>query len=438
MADGFDRYTTTGSPERSHEAGYDAYMTGVIYLGFVCFIKEKEEEMLEKQIKEKDESQVDDSQVSVNDVPTSENDVDMVEKNEKIIEDRVQIEEKHIEIEPSSSNKNDDGDAKIANSENNEEKDVADKDLKSDDVDVDQPDKLVDNNNNNNNNNDIKDDKTESDDKAQKDVNESDESESDESEGDDSDDDDDEEEGEISSQDSDMIQPKKNMFTENSFISYYNKVFLMRSDVPYIDLCGAETQDGNIRKNRFYLQNIPSGVTHPAIERLYPEVGPIWINWVDEHSAWLTVKTISKIELMKTGILGMERVRPFLQTGTRYTEGVAYNIDRLAADIEVLTGEQWEVLQKSIKSQQQKSSENGSSDSSSSEIQNNFPQAQVNSDNNTKSDLNESTNVISQTLPTGGASYDDLDDIPIPASFLNKRKNQFDESEIEPKKQKPL
>lgn len=42
MADGFDRYTTTGSPEKSHEAGYDAYMTGVIYLGFVCFIREKE------------------------------------------------------------------------------------------------------------------------------------------------------------------------------------------------------------------------------------------------------------------------------------------------------------------------------------------------------------------------------------------------------------
>lgn len=42
MGDGFDRYSADGSPDSSHEAGYDAYMTGVIYLGFIYFVKEKE------------------------------------------------------------------------------------------------------------------------------------------------------------------------------------------------------------------------------------------------------------------------------------------------------------------------------------------------------------------------------------------------------------
>lgn len=40
MADGFDRYTGTGN-DVEHEAGYDAYMTGVIYIAFIAFIHEK-------------------------------------------------------------------------------------------------------------------------------------------------------------------------------------------------------------------------------------------------------------------------------------------------------------------------------------------------------------------------------------------------------------
>lgn len=40
MAPGFDRYLK--DEESHHEAGYDAYMTGVIYLGFVKYITEAE------------------------------------------------------------------------------------------------------------------------------------------------------------------------------------------------------------------------------------------------------------------------------------------------------------------------------------------------------------------------------------------------------------
>lgn len=41
MGDGFDRYTGAGN-DVEHEAGYDAYMTGVIYLAFIAFIREKQ------------------------------------------------------------------------------------------------------------------------------------------------------------------------------------------------------------------------------------------------------------------------------------------------------------------------------------------------------------------------------------------------------------
>lgn len=40
MAEGFDRYGEGGEVE--HEAGYDSYMTGVIYLAFIAFIHEKQ------------------------------------------------------------------------------------------------------------------------------------------------------------------------------------------------------------------------------------------------------------------------------------------------------------------------------------------------------------------------------------------------------------
>lgn len=41
MAPGFERYTGEGN-NTEHEAGYDAYMTGVIYLAFMMFIREQE------------------------------------------------------------------------------------------------------------------------------------------------------------------------------------------------------------------------------------------------------------------------------------------------------------------------------------------------------------------------------------------------------------
>jgi poly(A)-specific ribonuclease len=41
MGEGFDRYTGIGK-DVAHEAGYDAYMTGVIYLAFIAFIREKQ------------------------------------------------------------------------------------------------------------------------------------------------------------------------------------------------------------------------------------------------------------------------------------------------------------------------------------------------------------------------------------------------------------
>lgn len=187
--------------------------------------------MLEKQNKEKGASSLGDAQILAysnsnseenNQMNGSENDMEVIKKddenkvkNEKIIEDQDENkEEKGKEIACKE--------AELSN---------------VDDTDIDQLDKIEKKNNSNN-----VDDKTEKGDDGSDDDDSDDSEEEDEDDDEDVEDDDEEEEGELSSQDSIIMPSKKNMFTENSFTSYYNKVFLMRSDIPYIDLCGTETQ----------------------------------------------------------------------------------------------------------------------------------------------------------------------------------------------------
>lgn len=44
LASGYDRYTHDS--ESQHEAGFDAYMTGTIYIGFVRYIQESEGKLM--------------------------------------------------------------------------------------------------------------------------------------------------------------------------------------------------------------------------------------------------------------------------------------------------------------------------------------------------------------------------------------------------------
>ncbi|KAI8338954.1 CAF1 family ribonuclease-domain-containing protein [Chlamydoabsidia padenii] len=256
MADGFDRYTDNKDLDSSHEAGYDAYMTGIIYLGFTHFIKEKEKQE-EHATKTTDNSTADE--------------ITMVS----------------------------------------------------------------------------------------------------------------EEEGSIATTES--------TFMDSSMTPFYNKIFLMRCDVPYIDIQGLETSYGNIQRNRFFLNKIPTGLKYAGLENLYPEIHPINVTWNNDNSAWITIRRTEKIDLVKLGPLGSDRVHDFVH-GSRQAEGKACNITADAAEMEILSGEQWELLQ-----QAKKTSESAG-------------------------DTNQQDRPISQ-IPTGGSSYDDLD-IPIPASFQSSKRER--------------
>jgi hypothetical protein len=182
MGKGFERYTGSEN-EVEHEAGYDAYMTGVIYLAFIAFIREKQQE----------------------ESPTKENGLGKRKRSESDENDdssEEESEEKATEMEEEDTNV------------------TVDK-IEDEDVTM----------------------KVENDKKS------------------DSEDSEDSEEGEVSDSDSDSSDEekedekeakKKNMFMDKSITPYYGRIFLMRSDIPYINLKGEE-QVGNVEVNYVFL-----------------------------------------------------------------------------------------------------------------------------------------------------------------------------------------
>ena len=96
--------------------------------------------------------------------------------------------------------------------------------------------------------------------------------------------------------------------------------------------------------NRFYLHNIPDGMSNAGIERLYPSIQPMAVSWVNGNNAWIILKDESKIPLVKLGILGLSVVQSFLPGCSRQVEGEAYGITKEAGQMELITHERWRAL----------------------------------------------------------------------------------------------
>ncbi|KAI8330136.1 ribonuclease H-like domain-containing protein [Blakeslea trispora] len=315
MGEGFDRYEGAEN-ETAHEAGYDAYMTGVIYLAFMAYIRENNkvsqpsEDVRTDKRKREDSDEVrlnthkkfrqDDDDAEMDGTEQQEADTGKDQEEKEVVEGEEEEEEKQVTLEEDTlENKN---------ASDEEDKNASDEE-----------------------------DKKTSDEEDKKTSDEEEESEE-------------EEEGEIGSDsDSDESndeQVKKNnsFFMDPSITPYYGRIFLMRSEIPYINLKGEETIEYVNYPNRFYLHNIPDGLTNGAIERLYPTIQPVGISWVNSNNAWLYLKDESKIPLVRLGFLGLSVVQSFLPGCSRQVEGEAYGITKEAGQMELLTHEQWRAL----------------------------------------------------------------------------------------------
>lgn len=315
MGEGFERYTGSGNGVE-HEAGYDAYMTGVIYLAFIAFIHEKQEESAPKEIPLK----------------RKRSDAEEIRDDEEKEKDNQEEEGKEQTSGESSSDSSS------------------------------------------------------------------------------------EEEGEASDSDE---EGSKSIFMDKSVTPYYGKIYLMRSDIPYINLKGEEEIEIVTYPNKFYLHNIPAGLTNAAIEKVYPSILPIAISWVNDNNAWIILRDETKIPMVKLGMLGLSIVQSFLPGCSRQAEGEAYGITKEAGKMELISHEQWQALY--------------------------GPKKTLNY-NSTASALAAATSTPSEdsstvsSVPNGDSFYDDLDLPPLPPSFAaslkRARENDSSEEDLQSKSRK--
>jgi hypothetical protein len=87
-------------------------------------------------------------------------------------------------------------------------------------------------------------------------------------------------------------------------------------------------------------------MTTHGLELLYPDLCPVSIHWKSNSSAWLTVKHENRVELAKPGVLGMEGVRPFLEDDTKTLIARNNGITEEAANIEMLSSQEYHDLHK--------------------------------------------------------------------------------------------
>lgn len=99
-----------------------------------------------------------------------------------------------------------------------------------------------------------------------------------------------------------------------------------------------------MRKNVFYLRNIPAGMTTYGLELLYGDLCPVSIHWKTNASAWLTVKHENRVELAQPGMLGMEVLKPFIEDDTKFSIANNNGITLEAANIEMLTSQEYHDL----------------------------------------------------------------------------------------------
>ncbi|KAJ8660618.1 hypothetical protein O0I10_003666 [Lichtheimia ornata] len=142
-------------------------------------------------------------------------------------------------------------------------------------------------------------------------------------------------------EDKEAVEENKNPFLASTLIPYYNRLYQMRSDYPYLDLTGPEPTPVYELPNRLYLTGIPSGMQDMSIEALYPKLVPLDIHWVNSNNAWIVVKYDSNLPHVKEGKLGEEAIKHFLKGGEHEDAGSLLHITPEAANMELLSYGKW-------------------------------------------------------------------------------------------------
>jgi hypothetical protein len=143
-----------------------------------------------------------------------------------------------------------------------------------------------------------------------------------------------------------MENPTHDFLADEELQEYYNKLHVMRSDFPILDLAGPDPEPED-RPYSYLLRNVPASIQSSTLFHLFEQYNPYTFSWSDDTTAWLQISKFApgppgeeaervpyEPKYLPLGRLGEEYVKPFY-------EAQEMGIDHHAADIEILTWKQW-------------------------------------------------------------------------------------------------
>lgn len=151
-----------------------------------------------------------------------------------------------------------------------------------------------------------------------------------------------------------LDNPTSDMKETEDLKSYYNLLYMMRSDIPLMNLLGPDEEPAE-RPWSFYLKNIPSSFQTSTLFHLFAPFNPHRFNWVDDTSAWIQLSRYApavngeeasrepyEIKPLPSGALGEEYVSPFCVGDEKMAvKGRDAGVVIEAADIEIVAWKTW-------------------------------------------------------------------------------------------------
>ncbi|KAF9132089.1 hypothetical protein BGW39_000808 [Mortierella sp. 14UC] len=151
-----------------------------------------------------------------------------------------------------------------------------------------------------------------------------------------------------------MENPTQELLEDKELQEYYNKLHVMRSDFPIMNLAGPDPEPEE-RPWSYLLRNVPASMLSSALFHLFLEYNPYTFSWADDTSAWIQLSRFvsgppgeesarepCEPKPLPLGRLGEEYVNPFcVGSEEKAVQGREVGIIPEAAEIEVLSWKQW-------------------------------------------------------------------------------------------------
>ncbi|KAK3847182.1 MAG: ribonuclease H-like domain-containing protein [Linnemannia gamsii] len=139
-----------------------------------------------------------------------------------------------------------------------------------------------------------------------------------------------------------MENPTQEFLEDEELQDYYNKMHVMRSDFPIMNLAGPDPEPED-RPLSYLLRNVHSSMQSSTLFQLFQEYNPFTFSWLDDSSVWIQLsKEPYEPRPLTLGRLGEDYVDPFcVGSDEKAVKGREVGIIPQAADIEVVAWKQW-------------------------------------------------------------------------------------------------